>query len=78
MRNIDTRGWKLHLTDPESAGTETEYLSHGDSVFEVCQTGELDIVKAVVERTQVELEARCKYSRTPLHFAADKGHLPIV
>jgi len=33
VRNIDARGWELHLTDPESDGTETEYLSHGDSFF---------------------------------------------
>ena len=41
---------------------------------EVC----LDIVRAMVERTQVDLEARDDDGRTPLLWAAMKGHLPVV
>jgi ankyrin repeat protein len=35
-------------------------------------------VKATAERTQIELEARDCRGRTPLHWAADNGHLPVV
>jgi len=66
VRNIDALGWELHLRDPESSGNQTEYLYHGDSFLQVCKEGELDIVKAMVERTQVELEARDEDGATPL------------
>ena len=56
VRNIDEPGWELHLKDPESDGNETKYLSHGDSFGQVCEAGELEIMKAMVERTQVDLE----------------------
>ena len=38
----------------------------------------MDIVKPMVERTQVELEARDEYDKTPLHFAAYSGKLSVV
>ena len=33
VRNIDARGWELHLRGPESSGNQTEYFSHGDNLF---------------------------------------------
>ena len=36
------------------------------------------IVKAMLERTQVDLEARDEDDWTPLHWATEKGHLPVV
>jgi len=32
----------------------------------------------MVERTQVDLDARGASDMTPLHFAAREGHLPVV
>ena len=78
VRNIDARGWELHLRNPKSSGNQTEYLSHGGSFLQACEAGELDIVKAVDERTQVSLETRGEYGKTPLHSAAVRGHLPVV
>jgi len=78
VRNIDARGWKLHLRDPESSGNQTKYSSYGGSFNQVCTTGELDIVKAMVERTQVDLEARSRFGRTPLLMAAQRNNIPMV
>jgi len=78
VRNIDARGWELYLRNPKSSGNQTEYLSHGGSFLQACEAGELDIVKAVDERTQVSLETRGEYGKTPLHSAAVRGHLPVV
>jgi len=58
VRNIDVRGWELHLRDPWSSGNETKYLSHGGNVFQARRAGEPDIVKAMVERTQMNFGAR--------------------
>ena len=68
-RNIDERGWELHLRYPFSSGKQTKYLSHGDSFLRACKAGELDIMKAMVERTQVDLEETDQLRRTPLHYA---------
>ena len=78
VRNIDARGWELHLRDPLSRDNQTKYLAHGGSFHQACRAGELDIVKAIVERTQVDMEATGEWNRTPLHWAALKGHLPVV
>ena len=43
---------------PDSGGNQTEYLPHGGSFNQACKAGELDIVKAMVERTQADMEAR--------------------
>jgi len=68
---MDVRGWELFLIDLVSNGTQTKYLSHGSSFLQVCKTGELEIVKAMVERTQVDLEERGgEDDWTPLHLAA--------
>ena len=78
VRNIDSRGWELHLRDPESGGNHTKYLSHGGSFINECKAGEPEIVKAMVERTQVELDARNEFDMTPLLYAAIKGYLRMV
>jgi len=76
---MDVWGWELLLIDIVSSGTQTKYLSHGSSFLQVCKTGELEIAKAMVERTQVDLEARAgEDDWTPLHLAAEKGHLPVM
>ena len=72
------RGWKLHLRDPTIKSAKLEYLSHDRSVFEVCKEGDVDIVKAMLTRTHVDLEARDEYDRTPLHYAALDGHIPVM
>ena len=78
-RKIDARKWELHITQKDEYGKDKHTpLTHKESFFKVCQDGDLDIEKAVVERTQVELEARGEYGYTPLHWAADNGHLPVV
>jgi hypothetical protein len=35
-------------------------------------------VRAMVERTQVDLVVGDEYDRTPLHMAAENGNLPVV
>jgi len=78
VKNIDARGCELYLRDPESGGNQTEYLSRSEIFIQACKAGELDIVKAVVERTQVDIEARNEYGNTPLFWAAGNGHIPVV
>ena len=78
VRSIDVRGWELHLRDPRSKATQYSYLSHNHSLIQVCVDGDLLIVKAMVERTQVDLESRAGDGRTALHEAAVHGHLPVV
>ena len=34
VRNIDARGWKLHMRDPESTGIQHKYLSYVGSFFQ--------------------------------------------
>jgi len=69
------RGGELHLIYPKRSGKQTKYLSH---VIQACQAGELDIVTAMVERTQVDLDARGAYDWTALHLAAINGDLAVV
>ena len=78
MRNIDARGWELHLRHPNNGDSQNKRLSHDRSFIRACQAGELELVKAVVERSQVGLEARGAYSETPLHLAAENGRIPVV
>ena len=75
MRNIDVRGWELHLRDPENSGNQIKYLSHGDSFIQACQAEDLVIVEAMVERTQVDLEVMDGWGMTPLHWAAQEGDI---
>ena len=78
--HINARDWELHLTEPYGPGGATKTLTHNESFASVCREGDLDIVRAMVERTQVDLEARdaAQYGGTPLHCAAQMGHLPVV
>ncbi len=80
VRKIDVpRGWELHLVLKDHYGKDKhESLSHSESFAKACQDGDLDIVRAMVERTQVDLEARDENGWTPLHKAAFSGHLPVV
>eukprot|EP00606_Chrysophyceae_sp_TOSAG23-5_P001334 GSChrysophyteH2.ASY1.ANO1.904.1 assembled CDS len=81
VREIDVpKDWELHLLLKDYYGKDKhKSLTHGESFDTICQEGDLDIVRAMVERTQVDLEARDDvYGRTPLHWAAQKGHLPVV
>ena len=79
-RRIDMRGWELHLIDEKDAygKGEHKYITHHGIFAKVCQDGDVEVVRAMVERTQVDLEARNQYGRTPLLKAAMKGHLPVV
>jgi len=72
------RGWELRLRYLESTDIQPKYLSHGGSFIQVCKAGDLDIVKAMIERTQVDMEAKDEYDITPLHWAAQEGHLLVV
>jgi len=77
-RKIDVRGWELHLEGPNE--NEHMPLNHNDSFFRVCQGGKVDIARAIVDRTQVDLETRAWGSKgmTPLLAAASYGHLSVV
>jgi len=66
------------LIDPKSSGNQPEYLSHGGRFIKAYEAGELEIVKAMVERAQGELEATDESGWTPLYFATDSSHLPAV
>ena len=63
VTKIDVRGWKLHLRyswneDSESEDNQCELMSHNQSFIEVCQDGDMGVVKAMVERTQVDTETK--------------------
>ena len=77
LKGINATDWKLQLTN-----FSTEYFDyltgHNGSFIQVCSDGDLDIVKAMVERTQVHLEARDVEGYTPLHQAAQQGYLSVV
>ena len=80
VRKIDVpRRWELHLFLKNYYGKDKhKSLNHSESFAKVCQDGELDIVRTMVERTQVDLEARGEGGWTSLHRAASNGHLPVV
>ncbi len=84
-RKIDVpRDWELHLVDIKDhyGKGDHKYLTHNESFAEVCKEryirGNIDTIKVMVERTQVDLEARDREDRTPLHWAALFGHLPAL
>jgi len=78
VRNIDARGWERHLRGLYSSGNKNKYLSHSDSSNQAWEAGELEIVKAMVERTPMDVEARSLSGLTPLHWAARWGHIHVV
>ena len=51
-KGIDARGWELRLPLYRPG---TVVFSHNESFIILCSTGDLDIVKAMVEKTQVEI-----------------------
>jgi len=61
--SIEALRWTLVvrniLRDPRSSGNQSKYVPPGGSFMQACQVGELDIVNAMLEGTQVELEAEC-------------------
>ena len=65
LGNIDARGWELHLRYPGDKAIEPIYIFHGVSFLQVCEAGDMGIVKAMVERTHVDLEARDNEDGTP-------------
>ena len=74
----DGQGGDAQSND-NSGVTLTLTGTHKESFTQVCQDGDLDIARAMVERTQVDLEARdALYGRTPLLWVARNGHLPVV
>ena len=80
MRNIDARGWELHLRETDEYSRRSKYLSHMQSFKDASEVGELDIVKAIV-KAMVEITGfggegwDCI---SPPHDAARNGHLPVV
>ena len=72
------RDWELHLEGPKGRDGKPTSLTHNESFFKVCEGGDLDIVRAMAEGTQVDLESRGDNDWTPLLLAAFKGHLPVV
>ena len=80
VRSIDVpRDWELHLILKNHYGkVKHKSLTHDESFALVCREKHLDVVRAMVERTQVDLETRDEYGFTPLLLAAQKGHLPVV
>ena len=56
VRKIDVpRGWELHSFLKDHYGKDKhKSLTHSESFAKVCREGDLDIVRAMVERTQVD------------------------
>ena len=84
-RKIDVpRDWELRLIFKDYFGKgQHKSLTHNESFVKVCQYGDLRIVRGMVERTQMNLEARGEFDSydefdTPLLRAARYGHLPVV
>ena len=80
-RKIDVpRDWELHLEGPMDDDGKLTSLTHVASFFKVCAYGDagLRIVRAMVERTQVDLEARDDDNDTSLLRAARYGHLRML
>jgi ankyrin repeat protein len=81
VRKIDVpKGWELHLFFKDHyVKDKHKSLNHSESFDKVCEDGDLDIVRAMVESTQVDLEAREGWlRRTPLHRAAYNDHLSVA
>ena len=53
-------------------------LTHSDSFLKLCADGCLFIVRAMVESHPKEMNAKDKFFRTPLHYAAMNNHLDVV
>ena len=65
--------WELLLANKLS-----NQRSHFESFIKVCSDGDLDLVRAMVERSKVDINHYDSFDRAPLHYAASNGHLPVV
>ena len=71
---VDVWSWELHLSNGGA-----ERYSHAVSSSRVCEAGDVDVVRAMVERTAVDIhEPRRNSPSTPLLMAAFYGHLPVM
>jgi len=66
------------LRDPKREDIEHNRLFHNVSFSQVCKDGDMDIVKAMMERTHVDLQTKDVNGRTPLHRASVEGRLAVV
>ena len=64
---------KVHKSDNGIA-----FLTHNESFAKVCEEGYLDIARALLQRTKVDLEAKNTTGWTPLHMTAGRGHISLV
>ena len=72
--HINARDWELRILIPK-----VDVDKGMKSLGQLCREGELDLVRAVLERTQARLDDRVRSDgATPLFFAASKGHLEVV
>ena len=71
-KGINARGWELHLKVLDYR------ISHNASFAKVCREGDLDIVQAMVERTQVDLERKDAMGWSPLLNASTFDRLSVV
>ncbi len=72
--HINARDWELRIPIPK-----VDMDKGMESLGQLCREGELDLVRAVLERTQARLDDRVRSDgATPLFFAAYKGHLEVV
>ncbi|KAK6448633.1 hypothetical protein FP744_10004883 [Trichoderma asperellum] len=62
------------------AGVDTSYedLLGQTVLHKACIFGDLDLVEYLLDTCAVLVDARDKSERTPLYFAAEKGHLDVV
>ena len=80
VRNIDVRGWKLHLRELLRRGNQTKYLPQNGSLCQAGTDEEMDIVKAMVERTQMSLNRFRKKQPTVLDsikWSPPCGAIPV-
>jgi len=79
-RKIDVRDWELQFLIAKNhyGKGKHKYMTHKESFCDVCKEGLLDIVKAMQERTLMDLRSRDQRGLTPMHYAAENGHLPVV
>ena len=79
-RKIDVRDWELQFLIAKNhyGKGKHKYMTHKESFCDVCKEGHLDIVKAMQERTLMDLGSRDQRGLTPMHYAAENGHLPVV
>jgi ankyrin repeat protein len=78
FKGIDARDWVLRFQPDRYSKYPTEHLDADNSFHVVCKDGDLDFVKAIVERTHININVDDGSGNTPLHWAARYGHLRVV